>query len=209
MILFREVFFMSKVSAKRLFFSTYFLSSSLGRKIALLGVFIALSIVVNVFSIDVTPTQKISFTYLVGFFVGTYFGGIPGFIIMFLGDFIGILITGAIYWFPTGIATACLALIPGIVMNALPFRFQGGVFVKAAIAMALMFLLVTCGIGAWANYQYVKIVVYAGRVYETAFTAYLTTKIAFSSIVSAINYALVFLLIPVCNKIKVFPMKIE
>lgn len=202
---------MSKVSAKRWFFSTYFLSSSLGRKIALLGVFIALSIVVNVFSIDVTPTQKISFTYLVGFFLGTYFGGIPGFIVMFLGDFIGFLINagGGAYWFPTGIATGCLALIPGIVMNALPFRFQGGVFVKAAIAMALMFLLVTCGIGAWANYQYVKIVVYAGRVYETAFTAYLTTKIAFASIVSAINYALVFLLIPVCNKIKVFPMKIE
>lgn len=192
-------------------FSPYFLSSSAGRRAALLGIFIALSLVANMFSIDFSPSQKLSFTYLVAFFAGTYFGGIPGFLILFLGDFLGFLLNagGGVYWLPTGIATGLLALIPGIVMNVVRFSFRGGVFVKAAISVSFMFLFVTCGVGAAANYWYVKTVVYAGREYSKLFTAYLAGKISFAAIVSGVNYALVFVLIPILNKLKAFPLKIK
>ncbi len=148
--------FLNKV--KKIFFSDFFLDMSIAKKVAYLGIFLALSIAVNLFSIDVTPALKISFTYLLGFFAGTFFGPLAGFFILFTGDFLGILFTGLTYWLPTGINTGMLAFIPGAVMNWVKMTFKGGVYVKAVIACVLMYLLCTCGIGAVANYTYVKYV---------------------------------------------------
>ncbi len=194
---------------KRWFFSRYFLDSAPGRKVAYVGIFIAFSIIVNMFSIDVTPTMKISFTYFVAFYIGTIFGPIPGFLICFLGDVIGYLLNpSGVYWPLTGICTGLFAFIPGVVMNAVRFRFKGGVYLKAAISVLLMYLSLTCGLGAYSNYLYVKVILYGG-VYEKTFRLYLAAKIALSSIVSAVNYFLVFLFIPVFNKSNILKMKIE
>lgn len=183
---------------------------SAAKKAAYLGVFIALSIVINIFSIDVSSDLKISFNYLFGFFSGTFFGPLGGFVILFLGDLLEFLITsgGGIYWFLTGISTGFLAFIPGMVMNLIHFPFKGGVYVKAAISVILMYLLVTCSLGALSNYLYVKIHVYHGD-YGKTFFAYLAGKILFATVVSAINYVLVFLLIPIFNSIKPLKIKIE
>lgn len=193
------------------FFSRFFLSSSSGAKIALIAMFTALAVVANALSIDISPSQKISFTYLVGFFAGTFFGGGAGFVIMFLGDVIGFLINpgGGVFWFPTSISTGLLALIPGIIMNAVRFRFKGGVMLKAVIAAVATYAAVTCCLSALSNYTYVKYVVYAGREYTKLFSAYLVGKIAFSSVVAWINYALCFALIPVINSVKGLKLKIE
>ena len=94
-------------------------------------------------------------------------------------------------------------------MNNLHFSFKGGVYVKAFIAMLLSYLLVTCSLGAYSNYLYVKYVVYAGREYATAFGVYLAGKILFSTVVSAVNYILAFALIPILNSIKPLKLKIE
>ncbi len=201
--------FLEKV--KRAFFSKYFLGLSAGKKTAYLGIFIALAVLANMFSVDVTPSLKISFTYLVAFFTGTFFGPLMGFAVCFFGDIVAFLLpaSGGVYWPLTGICSGLLAFIPGMVMTNLRFSFRGGVYVKALISVVLMYLLVTCSLGAYSNYLYVKYVVYAGREYATAFGAYLAGKLAFSTVVSAVNYALVFLLIPVVNSVKALRLRIE
>lgn len=180
------------------------------KKAAYLGVFMALAIVANVYSIDVSPQLKISFNYLVGFFAGTFFGALGGFIILFLGDLLAFLLSsgGGYYWFLTGIATGLLAFIPGVVMNTVRLPFRGGVYVKAAVSVVLMYLLVTCGFGALSNYLYIKLYLYHGD-YQKTFFVYLSGKLLFSTVVSAVNYVLVFLLIPVLNAVKPLKIKIE
>lgn len=193
---------------KDVFFPQYFRKLSVGRKTALLGIFIALAVVSNIFSIDVSPSLKISFTYLVGFFSGTLLGPLAGFAVCFFGDLTAFLLPsgGGIYWPLTGVCTGLLAFIPGLVMNLFRFSFKGGVYVKAAVAVILTYLCVTCSLGALSNYLYVKYVVYAGQEYTKAFIVYLAGKIGFSTVVGGVNYALVFLLIPVINSVKYIPM---
>lgn len=173
--------------------------------------FTALAVVANVFSVDISPSQKVAFTYLVGFFSGTFFGGLIGFVIMFLGDVIGFLINagGGMYFLPTGLCTGLLAFIPGIIMNAVSLRFKGGIFLKAFLAALAAYLCVTCSLGALSNYCYVKYVVYAGQEYGKLFTVYLAGKIAFSSAVAWLNYALCFALIPIINSACGLKLKIE
>lgn len=200
-----------KYRGTRFLFSNLFLNSSQGKRLAMVAVFTALAVVANVFSIDLTPTQKIAFTYLVGFFAGTFFGGVIGFVIMFSGDVLGFLINagGGVYWLPTGICTGLLAFLPGVIMNAVSFRFKGGVLLKAFMAALITYLCVTCFLGALSNYCYVKYVVYAGREYDKLFFVYLGGKIAFSSAVAWINYAFAIALIPVFNSAKGLKLKIE
>ncbi|MBP5372760.1 MAG: ECF transporter S component [Clostridia bacterium] len=193
-------------------FPENFLNMTTARKVAYIGIFVALSIVANMFlSIDVTPTFKLTFNYVFCFFSGVIFGPIVGFAISFLGDLLAFLLplSGGIYWFPTGLCTGLLSFIPGIVFTSIKFRFRGGVFVKTAIAVVLMYLIVTCGLGALSNYMYVKLIIYADREYTTVFWVYLGGKILFSSIVSIVNYALVFALIPLFNSIKSLQLRIE
>ncbi len=196
---------------KRTFFSKYFLELSVGKKTAYLGVFIALAVAANILSVDVTASLKISFTYVVAFFTGAIFGPLMGFAVCFFGDIVAFLLPagGGVYWPLTGICSGLLAFIPGMVMNNLRFSFRGGVYVKALISVLSMYLLVTCSLGAYSNYLYVKYVVYAGREYTTAFGAYLAGKLAFSTAVSAANYISVFLLIPVLNSVRPLRFRIE
>ena len=193
------------------FFTERFLSMKAAKKIAYVGVFTALSIVVNMFSIDVSPSLKISFNYFLSFFCGVTFGPVIGFAICFIGDLLAFLLpmSGGIYWFPTGICSGLLAFIPGIIFTTVHFKFKGGVFVKTAIAIVLMYLFITCGLGAYSNYLYVKYLVYAGKEYTKVFWVYLGGKILFSTIVSLVNYALVFAAIPLLNSIKSLDLKIE
>ena len=203
---------MSQGKFKRILFTESFLKLSSAKKLAYVGVFTALSILVNIFlSIDVTPTQKITFNYFASFFCGAFFGPIIGFVICFLGDLLAFLLplNGGIYWLPTGICSGLLAFIPGIIFTTVRLKIKGAVYVKTAIAVTLMYLIVTCCLGALANYTYVKFVIYAGREYKTLFTAYLGAKILFSSIVSLINYALVFAVIPLVDLIKNSDLKLE
>lgn len=196
---------------KHFCFSELFLKLNASKRAAYLGVFVALTVIVNMFSIDLTPELKISFNYLVCFFCGTFLGPVGGFGVSFLGDTLGFLLVPSPYpyWLPTGICTGLLAFIPGAVMNQLKFSFKGAVYLKAAISVLLMYLIVTCGLGAYSNYLFIKYVIYAGKEYDKLFFTYLGGKILFASVVSAVNYALVFAVIPLFNAAKPLNMRIE
>ena len=137
-------------------FSAYFRSLSAAKKVALLAVFIALSIVVNCFSIDVSASNKIAFTYVVCFFAGFLLGGVPAFGIALLGDVIGYLVNPVgVYWL-FGLTLGVYAFLMGVVMN---FKVRAEEnkaipYVRAAVALLLGYLLITVLLNSAVNYWY-------------------------------------------------------
>ena len=75
-------------------FTKTFIGLSSGKKIAYLAVFSAVMVLVNAFSLDVSPSFKISFTAAAAFITGAMFGPVGGFSVCFVGDMIGCLIAG-------------------------------------------------------------------------------------------------------------------
>ena len=185
-----------------MFFSAYFRALSAGKKIALAALFAALSVVVNVFSVDVGTSNKIAFTYTVCFFAGYLMGGLPAFVVAFLGDALGYLINPqGVYWL-FGVTLGVYAFIMGAAMNA-PFgKGRGAPYWKAAIAFVTGYLLVTVLLNSVVNYWYARIFFWNG-VEKKVFWVYVGGRIAFQSVVFAVNAAVSMALLPVAVKLSV------
>lgn len=183
-------------------FSAYFRSLSAAKKVALLAVFIALSIVVNCFSIDVTASNKIAFTYVVCFFAGFLLGGVPAFGIALLGDVIGYLVNPVgVYWL-FGLTLGVYAFLMGVVMN---FKVRAEEnkaipYVRAAVALLLGYLLITVLLNSAVNYWYVMLFLWEGVAKKT-FLVYLGGRLAFQSVVYAVNAAICVAIVPVLLQI--------
>ncbi len=186
-------------------FSKTYLSLSAGRKIALLAVFIAFGVVANFVSVDVTPSVKITFTYTVCFFAGLLMGGIPAFLVGFLGDTIGFLIVpSGVFWL-YGVTLGLLALIFGVCLNRITFTFRGGQYVSAVIAFAAGYLLVTLLLNSVVNYWYLRLFTWTGdaqKSFSVYLAGYLTGRLIFQSVVFAVNAAACLLLLPFACKLK-------
>ena len=183
-------------------FSAYFRSLSAAKKVALLAVFIALSIVVNCFSIDVTASNKIAFTYVVCFFAGFLLGGVPAFGIALLGDVIGYLVNPVgVYWL-FGLTLGVYAFLMGVVMN---FKVRAEEnkaipYVRAAVALLLGYLLITVLLNSVVNYWYAMLFLWEGVAKKT-FLVYLGGRLAFQSVVYAVNAAICVAIVPVLLQI--------
>lgn len=179
-----------------MFFSTYFRALSAGKKIALLAVFVALSVVVNCFSIDVSPSNKIAFTYAVCFFAGYLLGAVPAFFVALLGDVFGYLINPVgVYWL-FGVTLGVYAAIIGVVTN-LPFGTgRAATYVKAAVALVLGYVLITVLLNSVVNYYYVKIFIWQGET-NKPFLVYLGGRLAFQTVIYAVNLAVCMALLPI------------
>lgn len=183
-------------------FSAYFRSLSAAKKVALLAVFIALSIVVNCFSIDVTASNKIAFTYVVCFFAGFLLGGVPAFGIALLGDVIGYLVNPVgVYWL-FGLTLGVYAFLMGVVMN---FKVRAEEnkavpYVRAAVALLLGYLLITVLLNSAVNYWYAMLFLWEGVAKKTFFV-YLGGRLAFQSVVYAVNAAICVAIVPVLLQI--------
>ena len=183
-------------------FSAYFRSLSAAKKVALLAVFIALSIVVNCFSIDVSASNKIAFTYVVCFFAGFLLGGVPAFGIALLGDVIGYLVNPVgVYWL-FGLTLGVYAFLMGVVMN---FKVRAEEnkavpYVRAAVALLLGYLLITVLLNSVVNYWYAMLFLWEGVAKKTFFV-YLGGRLAFQSVVYAVNAAICVAIVPVLLQI--------
>lgn len=182
-------------------FSKFFLSLSAGKKIAFLAVFTALSVAVNFLSIDITPTNKITFTYLLCFFAGIFLGAVPAFSVAFLGDSISFLIapTGVFWLF--GLTLGLYAFLVGAVMNLLPVSGKKGVYIKAVIALSVGYLIITVFINSLVNYSYMLLFIWNGVAKKTFFV-YLGGRLAVQSIVYAVNTAACLLLLPLAANLR-------
>ena len=183
-------------------FYVYFRRLTAAKKIALLAVFVALSIVVNCFSIDVGSSNKIAFTYVVCFFAGYLLGGVPAFCIALLGDAIGYLVNPVgVYWL-FGLTLGVYAFLMGVVMNfqVRADENKAAPYVRTAVALVLGYVLITVLLNSLVNYWYVMLFVWNGAAKKT-FLVYLGGRLAFQSIVYAVNAAICVAIVPVLVQI--------
>ncbi len=176
--------------------SKLFRSFSLAKKEAYLAVFIALAVVANiVLDIDLTPSVKLTFSYVVCFFAAYLMGGVPAFAVAFLGDLIGFFIKpSGVYWL-FGVTMGVYALLVGVILHLLPVRGRGAPYIKAAVALLAGYIAVTLCLNSVVNYYYVKLLVYHGD-YDKPFFVYLGGRIAMQSAVYAVNVGVCFALLP-------------
>ena len=173
-------------------FTKTFIGLSSGKKIAYLAVFSAVMVLVNAFSLDVSPSFKISFTAAAAFITGAMFGPVGGFSVCFVGDLIGCLIAGQAPNPLIMLATGMLGLIPGCIMTYI----KGFFYLKAILSFALCLLICTAGINTFAIYFY-----YSSR--SVSYFSYMFSRLPMQRAVMAVNCAAGIVLAKVLNRTKI------
>lgn len=192
---------LSKVSGW--LFTKYFLSLSSAKKIAYIAVFIALSVVTNsLIEINVTPSNKITFTYFICFISGFLLGPLPGFLVGFLGDAIGfLLVPQDVYWL-FGLTLGLTGLLAGLVRK-LPLYGRKGVFLKALVFFVLSYVVITCFVNSLVNYWYLYLFIWNGTV-KTVFWVWLGGRLAFQTVIYAVNVGLCAVVLSVLVATRLF-----
>ena len=191
---------------KELFLSELLLKSRNTQKIAYVGVMSALLVVCNMFfEFKLAETQfslTIFFSALSGIIVGPLFG----FLVSFLGDFMGFLYNSGGYPFMPwiGIAMGVTAFIFGFIFNGIKLNSEGDEYVKVGdeyvkvtICCILSFLTCTVLINTTAFW-----VVY--NLMKTPYIEYLFTRIFVQGQIfnSLFNFGLIYAFVPIFNKLK-------
>ena len=203
---------------KRLLFSDVLVGKSAAKKIAYVGVSAALCIATNMFEIKFATVQ-FSFTIFSSVLAGILIGPLFGFCAVFLGDGIGYLYNsmGYPYYWWVALSCATMALISGLTM-AIPLRFKGSVYFKLAFICALVLAVCSAGINS-AGMYYIGLNLYMPKNVaqaiaerfggEWSFGAYLIIRFFLLGQIynSLVNYALLFVTVPVLKAIK--PLKID
>ena len=190
---------------KELFLSELLLKSRNTQKIAYVGVMSALLVVCNMFfEVKLLETQfslTIFFSALSGIIVGPLFG----FLVSFLGDFVGFLYNSSGLFMPwIGIAMGVTAFIFGFIFNGIKLNSEGDEYVKVGdeyvkvtICCILSFLTCTVLINTTAFW-----VVY--NLMKTPYIEYLFTRIFVQGQIfnSLFNFGLIYAFVPIFNKLK-------
>ena len=185
-------------------FTKTFKSMSAAKQISFLAVFVALSVVANSFlGIDISPTNKITFTYFICFFAGFLFGPLPAILVGFLGDLIGFLIVPVgVYWL-YGVSLGLYGFLAGLIMNFISGEGLGRQYAKATLALSVCFVLITCFLNSVVMYYYMYLFVW-DNVFEKAFLVYLGGRLGFQSIIYAVNAGMCLLALPLFVRFRNF-----
>ena len=170
-------------------FSNYFKNLSSTKKLALLALFLALSVVANtILDIDITPQNKITVTYFVMFASAIFLGALPAFFVGFTGDLIGhILMPDGTYWL-YGLTLGLLGFTMGCMFHYLPIKNQ---YIKTSIIAIVCYLIFTVAINSIINYTYALLFLWGGQVNKTLWVylaAYLPPRLAIQSVVYFGNF---------------------
>lgn len=182
---------------KNLLFSTTLQDKNKSHKIAYIAVTTALTVVTNMFFEFKFADVQFSLTIVVSALAGIVLGSLFGFVACFLGDLVGFLYnSGGFMYMPwVGISMGLVALISGLVVNGLKWKFKGALQVKLALVSVLTFALCTVAINTTAFW-----LLYSKVPYGT----YLVTRLFVQGQIwnSLFNYALLFLFVPVLKRIR-------
>ncbi|MBQ1268941.1 MAG: ECF transporter S component [Clostridia bacterium] len=186
---------------KRLLLSETLLKKRASHRIAYVALLTAFAVAANMFFEFKFAEVQFSLTLVVSALIGIIIGPVFGFTACFLGDLLGFLTnTGGYPYYPwVGIAMGCVALISGLVINGIPGKSKGFLFIKLAIVCLLTFIVCTVGINTTAFWLLFSKVDYG---------TYLVSRLFVQGQIynSLVNYALLFIAVPSLKAIK--PLKI-
>lgn len=183
-------------------FSDYFKKLSSAKKLAVLALFLALSVVANtVLDIDITPQNKITITYFIMFASAVFLGAVPTLFVGFVGDLIGhLLMPDGTYWL-YGLTLGLLGFTMGCMFHYLPIKNQ---YVKTSIIAIVCYILFTVVINSIINYTYTLLFLWGGHANKTLWVylaAYLPPRLLIQTIVYVGNFFLCFAILPVFQRI--------
>ena len=194
---------MEKNGIKKFLLSDLLYNASKTQKIAYVGVLTALLVVCNMFFEIKFADIQFSLTIFCSAFAGILIGPIFGFVASFMGDLVGFLYNSAGYpYMPwIGIAMGVVSLISGLLVNGINLKFKGEIYVKLLIVSLLTFLICTVGINTTAFW----IIRTAKKV---PYTTYAFSRLILEGQIynSLVNYALLFIAVPIIGKIKYFKL---
>jgi ECF transporter S component (folate family) len=102
--------------------------------LALTGVFVALFIILDFFSIRIGAFAKVNFSFAALAVVGMIYGPVPAALAAIAGDLLGCIITGGV---PIPLLTATAAL-EGLLYGAMLYKRQGKMLAVMAVASRLI-----------------------------------------------------------------------
>lgn len=178
---------------------------NISHKIAYIAILAAFNVVVNAFSVPLGITQ-FSLTIFASALSGILIGPLFGFAACFIGDTLGYIIGngGGNGWTPwIGISMGAIALIAGFVMNGFRGSFKGAWAVKLSVVCLLSFVVATLAMNTTILYLLWYKKSFDGY-WSFAFYRFFVLGQIWNSL---LNYALLFIFIPVLNRIK--PLKIN
>ncbi len=175
------------------------------KRIALIGVFIALCVAINSFEINLSPELKLSFTITICTLAGLFTGFIGGALTGFLGDILGCLFTGLTPIPLLSLSNTLLGLIPGLAFDLYrmfakkPSAIIGVVIV--VVCQLILFGLVTLLINPYAIWTFYGI----GAKVTKTYTAWVIARVfPIQFINSTMNLVLSCLLFVAVLKIPFF-----
>lgn len=187
---------------KRVFFSPNLLAKNGSQKIAFVAITTAFIVMANMFFEIKFADIQFSFTILFSCVVGILLGGAFGFVACFLGDLVGFLYhSGGYMYMPwIGLSMGLTAFIAGAIVNGISSNTKTFLYVKLFMVCIFSFLICTVAINTtafWLLYS------------KTDYFTYLVTRIFIQGQIwnSLINYVLLFITVPILNKIK--PLKLN
>lgn len=202
---------------KNLLPSQFLQNLSTSKKIAFIALFTALSTVCNMLLevriLDVQYSLTITVSFVCGIFLGPVFGFTSG----VLGDFIGYVINswGQLYMPWVGISTGTFSAIAGLVFSVKTEKTRA-LYIKAMVFTILSFLICTLFINSGGFYFYNRKIGFSdafltyvesltGRK-SGSFPIYVIYRLFVKGQIfnSIANYVLVFILIPILNKVPLF-----
>ena len=187
---------------RRLVFSPTLAGKNKSHTIAYIAIFVAINVAVNAIGSVPLGFIQISLTIFVSVLTGIIIGPIFGFVSCFLGDTLGFFMGASGYaWTPwVGLSTAMAALIGGLVMNGIRWRFRGAWCVKLAFACTLTFLVWTWAINTTAGY-------FLWNSGGWSYWTFVGIRLGGQVWVSLLNYVFLFIAVPALGKIK--PLKVD
>lgn len=194
---------MQENKIKKLFLSDLLSNASKTQRVAYVGVLTALLVVCNMFFeikfADIQFSLTIFFSVLAGILIGPLFG----FLASFMGDLVGFLYNSAGFAYMPwiGIAMGLASFIAGIVVNGINFKFKGAIYLKLLIVSVITFIVCTIGINTTAFW-----IMYNNMV--MSYFDYCITRIIVQGQIwnSLVNYALLFIAVPIIGQIKSFKL---
>jgi ECF transporter S component (folate family) len=185
---------------KEVLFSKTLARKGKAHKIAYIAVMTALAVVANMFFEFKLAETQFSFTIVVSVLTGVLLGPLFGLAACFIGDLVGFLYhsAGFMYMPWIGLSIGLTAFIAGLVMNGINENGKPWLFyIKLAFVCVITFLLCTVLINTTAFW-----LLYAKVDYWT----YLVSRLLVQGQIwnSLVNYALLFIIVPMLSKIKLF-----